>query len=392
MVIPVNPSDLLQNIRPDEQLPTLTSLHDSLASDRFSEMLKSPMRGTPVSMLVAAFVPYAPMLPIKAYFVDIGGCPADKAAYQCIADHLSSMGGTRLESGEVVDYLGAVVAARQASKSDAVQEMIFTAHAMGTGSLVFLLHARGHGWQAEVAQRLKIAAPLLVELAGAEWTKRRASRRLSLLESALDEVSIALFMLDARARPFCLNAAAFSRLAMADAFRLTRLGTLSCIAARDTLALHDTIRSIIGTPPSELHEKSLVIGTRNGERAVATLRSVRAQEGDAENRAVLLLIQHEVRLSRAALDALGLTASEQRFLSSFLYCSSLSIAAGRLNLSDETARTYLKRICAKLGVRKQVELAAFVWNLSLPLRRTFDIDASPPGTLGMLSQSANWVG
>jgi DNA-binding CsgD family transcriptional regulator len=73
--------------------------------------------------------------------------------------------------------------------------------------------------------------------------------------------------------------------------------------------------------------------------------------------------------SSALMRAFGLLPSEQRFLTTFLQASSLSHAAASLDLSEETARTYLKRICSKLGVRRQIELASLMFGLSPPIRR-----------------------
>ena len=68
------------------------------------------------------------------------------------------------------------------------------------------------------------------------------------------------------------------------------------------------------------------------------------------------------------LEALGLLPSEQRFLGQFLKSSSLGNAAEGCGLSEETARTYLKRVRAKLGVHRQMELAGLISGLVLPLR------------------------
>jgi DNA-directed RNA polymerase specialized sigma24 family protein len=70
------------------------------------------------------------------------------------------------------------------------------------------------------------------------------------------------------------------------------------------------------------------------------------------------------------LEALGLLPSEQRFLGHFLKSSSLCNAAVDCGLSEETARTYLKRVRAKLGVHRQMELAGLISGLVLPIHAT----------------------
>ncbi|WP_375427458.1 ATP-binding cassette domain-containing protein [uncultured Sphingomonas sp.] len=60
------------------------------------------------------------------------------------------------------------------------------------------------------------------------------------------------------------------------------------------------------------------------------------------------------------------TDGAQRFLAVFMRSSSLVEAAKRCGLSDETARTYLKRVRAKLGAPRQMDLARSVHGLLAP--------------------------
>lgn len=363
------------------------SLAEVLATDRLAAAVHETLGNIQVSSGIVVFVPGVPSSSNRSYVVNNDGCLRSRAIFAAIADRLTAAVGQRAGAEAIQQYFELDIAQHGASGHGAADQTTFAIRTAEAGSLVALLQTKStkSDWRAGVAERLQIVAPLLIELAGAERAKQRAARRLGLLEGTLDEMSVGLFMLDAQARPFCLNAAAFARLAMADAFLLTRTGVLSCNTARDTLALHNCVKRIVDAPSGDMDEEPLVISTRDGERTIATLRGVRAESSGLDNRAALLMIQHEVRLSRAALDGLGLTASEQRFLSTFLYCSSLTSTAKRLNLSDETVRTYLKRICAKLGVRKQAELVSLIWNLSLPLRRKPDItDGAAPGAFGRL--------
>ena len=93
--------------------------------------------------------------------------------------------------------------------------------------------------------------------------------------------------------------------------------------------------------------------------------------GDTLSRCAMVLV-HAPQTAEAPatlLEALGLLPSEQRFLSSFLRASSLNAAAEDSGLSEETARTYLKRVRAKLGVHRQMELAQLIYGLVPPLRQ-----------------------
>lgn len=271
----------------------------------------------------------------------------------------------------------------------AAADLSLTVCCSDLGSLTFHLRSSDptDEWRSEVGQRIRIAAPALAQLAEVDRLRGSASSRLQLIEGVLDEMSLAVFVLDAEARPLCLNAAAHSRLAMADAFLLSAAGTIGCASAHDSAALRRAVRTVLSAPADEFREESLVVTTRGGERLVGIVRAVAPRADEPHDRAAMLTVQHEVHLSRAAFAALGLTTTEQKFLTTFLYCSDLGQTADRLGLSEETTRTYLKRVCAKLGVRKQVELAAFIWNLLPPLRRRMPeaVASVPAGALGRLS-------
>lgn len=69
------------------------------------------------------------------------------------------------------------------------------------------------------------------------------------------------------------------------------------------------------------------------------------------------------------LNGLGLTASETRLASHIISGKSLKDASSELALSQESARTYLKRVFSKLGVSRQAELVSTVARLCAPVRR-----------------------
>lgn len=67
------------------------------------------------------------------------------------------------------------------------------------------------------------------------------------------------------------------------------------------------------------------------------------------------------------LRGLGLTAAESRLASEIIDGKSLKTASVELSLSEESARTYLKRVFSKLGVSRQAELVSTVARLSTPV-------------------------
>jgi DNA-binding CsgD family transcriptional regulator len=101
---------------------------------------------------------------------------------------------------------------------------------------------------------------------------------------------------------------------------------------------------------------------------LAYVISAGSRRGDSMTRCAMVIIMGPGKVDAPAslLEALGLLPSEQRFLVHFLKSNSLGNAAEGCGLSEETARTYLKRVRAKLGVRRQMELAGLISGLVLP--------------------------
>lgn len=80
------------------------------------------------------------------------------------------------------------------------------------------------------------------------------------------------------------------------------------------------------------------------------------------------------------LTGLGLTAAETRLASQIIAGKSLKCASSELSLSEESARTYLKRVFSKLGVSRQAELVSTVAKLSAPISSQFANPAVRPAT------------
>ncbi|MDX2307193.1 MAG: helix-turn-helix transcriptional regulator [Hyphomicrobium sp.] len=68
------------------------------------------------------------------------------------------------------------------------------------------------------------------------------------------------------------------------------------------------------------------------------------------------------------LEGLGLTASESRLAAHIISGKSLKVASHEMALSEESARTYLKRVFSKLGISRQAELVSTVAQLCGPIR------------------------
>ncbi|MBW8754401.1 MAG: hypothetical protein JF595_09645 [Sphingomonadales bacterium] len=186
-----------------------------------------------------------------------------------------------------------------------------------------------------------------------------------------DKVSLATLLVDADGRPIFCNDAARMMLNERDWLLLSQDGTIACRNAGLSKQLKTAIRGVATIGDFALTETVLRLDNVEGEWRLAFIIPAVSRFRDESSRCAMVLVHAPARTDASAqlLSALGLLPSEQRFLSSFLRASSLSEAAIETGVSDETARTYLKRVRAKLGVHRQMDLAGLISGLVPPIRQ-----------------------
>ena len=219
------------------------------------------------------------------------------------------------------------------------------------------------------AASLQLIAPLLAESATGVAQLAHQSQRSAMLEGMFDRVSMAMALLSAEGQPLFLNSAATG---LVDQRKwLIRAADGAIIAANPAQAkqLRDSIRRAATATANAPVEDVFRLDCRDGEWRLAYVISAKSRTGDGMTRCAMVIIMGpgKVDAPTSLLEALGLLPSEQRFLGHFLKSSSLCNAAEGCGLSEETARTYLKRVRAKLGVHRQMELAGLISGLVLPL-------------------------
>ncbi len=213
--------------------------------------------------------------------------------------------------------------------------------------------------------------PVLARSAAGDVAAARNERHAKLLETMFDRVSLATFLVDATGRPLFCNAAASTMLSARTPLSRSADGTIVCSTTTGTRDLRAAIRSAATAMDPDQTEIVLRLDTRLGECRLAFVVPAVSRSGDTLSRCAMVLVHapHAAAAPATVLEALGLLPSEQRFLSNFLRASSLNEAAEETGLSEETARTYLKRVRAKLGVHRQMELAQLIYGLVPPLRQ-----------------------
>ncbi|MBW8296487.1 hypothetical protein [Sphingopyxis sp.] len=219
------------------------------------------------------------------------------------------------------------------------------------------------------AASLQLIAPLLAESATGVAQLAQQSQRSAMLEGMFDRVSMAMALLSSDGQPLFLNSAATGLVEQRK--WLLRAADGKIVAANPAQAkqLRESIRRAATAAPDAPVEDVFRLDCRDGEWRLAYVISAKSRTGDSMTRCAMVIIMGpgKVDAPTSLLEALGLLPSEQRFLGHFLKSSSLCNAAEGCGLSEETARTYLKRVRAKLGVHRQMELAGLISGLVLPL-------------------------
>lgn len=219
------------------------------------------------------------------------------------------------------------------------------------------------------AASLQLIAPLLAESATGVAQLARQSQRSAMLEGMFDRVSIAMALLSADGQPLFLNSAATGLVEQRKWLLRAADGAIVAANPGQAKQLRESIRRAATAAPDAPVEDVFRLDCRDGEWRLAYVMSAKSRTGGGMTRCAMVIIMGpgKVDAPSSLLEALGLLPSEQRFLGHFLKSSSLGNAAEGCGLSEETARTYLKRVRAKLGVHRQMELAGLISGLVLPL-------------------------
>ena len=246
--------------------------------------------------------------------------------------------------------------------------------------MFYLLLGRRTGMPLRDAEteRFGLACQVLAQCAVTHAASARREKRLHILEGLLDQMAPSLTLVDARGCIFWNNSRAEYELSMRDTIIRGSNGCIAALTADDTHALRVAIkRAALGERDAsggfvrEIGDQFLMLPSESGQDRLVVIRPVLGRRDANGNRAVMLIIHGPDQTAQPSnevlFQALGLIPSEARFVGAILEAGSSADAAQRLGLSQSTARTYLKRIYAKLGVNNQFELASLVRSFLPPL-------------------------
>jgi PAS domain-containing protein len=246
------------------------------------------------------------------------------------------------------------------------------------GAIVRAIYLRSAGldrFTTRDISSLQLILPLLADYAARGAQLAHQSKRSEMLEAMFDRVSLAMMMLSANGEPLFMNSAADALVDERNWLIRSADGAIACTNPKQAKKLRESIRLAATAEQGKAVEDVYRIDGRDGEWRLVYVLSAMARSGDVNTRCALLFVVAPGKMDAPTilLEALGLLPSEQRFLGHFLKASSLCNAAEDCGLSEETARTYLKRVRAKLGVHRQMELAGLISGLVLPLHSSSNL-------------------
>jgi len=197
-----------------------------------------------------------------------------------------------------------------------------------------------------------------------------AQRSHRLLESVLDQLSASIFVTTQQGRLMWANQAGRHGLAAGNPLRCGSDRRLAAVDRGDAHALAEAYSTLAASDGVRRlpADRMFALGRAGCQRG-ALLRSL---DLGGPTGAVLLLIVFAEGDDLAAIDfkrVFGLIPSEARFIGNMMQRGSLKAAATALGISEQSARTYLKRVYAKLGVSNQLELACLVASYAPPVVR-----------------------
>lgn len=203
------------------------------------------------------------------------------------------------------------------------------------------------------------------------WTLGHHARRIeSSLASALDHSDVATVLVDERGEPMFVNAAAQRLISNGEGLRRTG-SHLAGERLSDTLRLQSAIEHALGEE-SPGWSTPVVALKRAGRRALlAAVVAYRPRGSEtAPPRAVIHVFDPERDLHDIAEPVCkhyGLSPVETRLAGLLVEGASLTEAAQRMRVREQTARTYLKQMFLKTETNRQAEFVLLMLKSSIRL-------------------------
>jgi DNA-binding CsgD family transcriptional regulator len=216
---------------------------------------------------------------------------------------------------------------------------------------------------------LRTAVVIHGRIAGLEADLRTAT-------SALDHFSTSVLVVDSNFQVTFLNRAAEALLQSRDGLRLLADG-LRASRREDSERLRNRIAAVANAANAAAQpaRQAIFISRPSGRRPLEVLVAPLPEQSVLGNRrraAALFITDPEQQVEPVAAplrELFGFTPAEVRLANALLQGKSVEEYAEESAVSINTARTHVKRIYSKAGVKRQSELVRLLFNSFGPLRR-----------------------
>ena len=240
----------------------------------------------------------------------------------------------------------------------------------GIQATIVIIAVRRCLFNAEDERSLRHYTDWVADYVAIWWRLRGGEQHRSGLQSALDQVGLALIMLDRDGRTLGINDTARHLLMSGDG--MVAIGeTLSCAMLEDAVRLHSVIGHTLLGPIEVARAPVLTIRRRRRRPLVVAVLRVAADPGPGETAIVLQIIEpdrnHNSAIT-AACTLFGFTGAEARLAQLLAGGASLAEAATALRIQMPTARTYLKQAFVKSGTNRQAALVQVLLSSLVRLR------------------------
>lgn len=216
----------------------------------------------------------------------------------------------------------------------------------------------------QLSPRLRAFVELMLHMLWEAKSSRQCGQSLAAMLNAFD---VAILLLEGSGQVRFLNDRARALLTRSEGIRRSGSAIVAC-DMETSIRLQTLVQRVLDLDDDSIAPltPNLLLLPRQGKTAlIATVTRIMLEEVDPAGIAAVCIIDPDRRASAMAeelLRAYGLTQSESHLALQIVAGLSLNDAAARMNVSTQTARTYLKQAFWKTGTHRQADLVRCVLN------------------------------
>ena len=216
----------------------------------------------------------------------------------------------------------------------------------------------------QLSSRMRAFVELMLHMLWEAKSGRQWGQSLAAMLNAFD---VAILLLEGSGQVGFLNDRARALLTRSDGIRRSGSAIVAC-DIETSIRLQTLVQRVLDMNDDTIAPlaPNLLLLPRQGKTAlIATVARIMLEDAEPAGIAAVCIIDPDRRSSAMAeelLRAYGLTQSESHLALQIVAGLSLNDAAARMNVSTQTARTYLKQAFWKTGTHRQADLVRCVLN------------------------------